>query len=148
MPELTQTYQSTGYRFVAVLNKKYETGRLMNTLGHLTIGLIKQHSDDLDKLNIADYIDADGTIHPELSDHPFIILKADNSNKIRTLRNTLIEQKIPFTDFTNTMIQKSAQEQRETTAKTKEVDFDYLGVCFFVDNDTAKEHTKKFSLFN
>ncbi|MEI6728365.1 MAG: DUF2000 domain-containing protein [bacterium] len=148
MSDPTPTYQSTGYRFVSVLNKKYETGRLMNTLGHLTVGLIKQHTEDLDKLNIADYVDADGTIHPELSDHPFIILKADNSNQIRTLRNTLIERKIAFTDFTNTMIQKSAQEQREITAKTKEIDFDYLGVCFFVDNDIAKELTKKFSLLN
>ena len=43
------------------------------------------------------------------------------------------------------MIQRSAQEQRETTAKTKEIDFDYLGVCFFVDNETARGLTKKFS---
>jgi hypothetical protein len=148
MSESTTTYESTGYRFIAVLNKKYETGRLMNTLGHLTVGLIKQHAEDFDKLNIADYVDADGTIHPELSDHPFIILKADNSNQIRTLRNILIERKIAFTDFTNTMIQRSAQEQRETTAKTKEIDLDYLGICFFTDNETARELTKKFSLFN
>ena len=142
------TYESTGYRFVAVLSKKYETGRLMNTLAHLTVGLIKQHTKNLDKLNIADYIDSDGTIHPQLSDHPFIILKADNSNQIRTLRNILIERKIAFTDFTNTMIQKSAKEQREITALTKEIDFDYLGVCFFVNNETAKELTKKFSIFS
>jgi len=148
MSETTQTYQSTGYRFVAVLNKKYETGRLMNVLAHLAVGLIKSHRENLEQLNISDYVDADGTIHPELSDHPFIILKADNSNQIRTLRNTLIERKINYTDFTNTMIQSSAQEQREITAKTKEIDFDYLGVCFFVENETAKEFTKKFSLFN
>jgi hypothetical protein len=126
-----QTYQSTGYRFVAILNKKYETGRLMNTLAHLTVGLIKQHANNLDHLNIADYVDADNTIHPELSDHPFIILKADNSNQIRTVRNSLIDRKILYTDFTNTMIQKSAEEQRKITAQIKEIDFDYLGVCFF-----------------
>ena len=142
------TYESTGCRFVAVLNKKYETGRLMNTLAHLTVGLVKSHSQNLEPLNIADYVDADGSIHPDLSDHPFIILKADNSNQIRNLRNTLIERKIYYTDFTNTMIQKSAQEQREITAKTKEIDFEYLGVCFFTDNETAREFTKKFSLFN
>jgi len=142
------TYESTGCRFVAVLNKKYETGRLMNTLAHLTVGLVKSHSQNLELLNITDYVDADGSIHPDLSDHPFIILKADNSNQIRNLRNTLIERKIYYTDFTNTMIQKSAQEQREITAKTKEIDFEYLGVCFFTDNETAREFTKKFSLFN
>ena len=27
------------YRFVAVLNKKIETGKLMNALGHMTAGL-------------------------------------------------------------------------------------------------------------
>ena len=142
------TYQSTGFRFVALLNKKYDTGRLMNILAHLTVGLIKQHSQNLDKLNISNYLDADGTIHPELSDHPFIILKADNSNQIRQLRNKLIESQIYFTDFTNTMIQKSAQEQREVTSQTKEIDFDYLGVCFFADNQTAKVLAGKFSIFN
>jgi hypothetical protein len=37
------------------------------------------------------------------SKYPYIILKADNSNKIRTLRNLCIEKDIPFASFTNAM---------------------------------------------
>jgi hypothetical protein len=46
------------------------------------------------------------------------------------------------------MISGSAEEQHFETSKTKEADLDYYGICFFADNETAKELTKKFSLFN
>lgn len=145
---MTDTYQSTGYRFVAVLNKKHETGRLMNALGHMTAGLIKLHSEDLDKLRIESYFDKDGGEHANISDHPYIVLKADNSNKIRSLRNELLSRQIPCTDFTNTMIEGSSEQQREGTRNTHEADLDYIGICFFADNETARELTKKFSIFN
>lgn len=148
MSESTPTYQSTGYRFIAVLNKKYETGRLLNVLGHITAGLISLHKDDLKTLDFTTYVDADGNKHKAISDNPFIVLKADNGNKLRALRTQLLEKNIAFTDFTNTMINGSAQQQHEGTLQTKEADLDYLGVCFFADNETARELTKKFSLFS
>ena len=138
------TYESTGCRFVAVLNKKYEIGRLMNAIGHLP----RSWSEDLDKLAIENYFDLDGGLHANISDHPSIILKADNSNKIRTLKQSLLDQKIDFTDFTDTIVSGSAQEQRQNTAKTSEADSDYIGLCFFAPNKTSKELTKKFSIFN
>jgi hypothetical protein len=76
------------------------------------------------------------------------VLKADNGNKIRTLRNQLLEKEILFTDFTHTMVQDSAEKQHQITSETNEIDLDYYGICFFTDFETAKELTKKFSLFN
>jgi hypothetical protein len=89
----TASYQPTTHRFVAVLNKKCETGRLFNVLGHLTAGLTGLHSSNIDELNFAQYADKDGNIHSSISDNPFIVLKSDNGNKIRTLRNQLLEKK-------------------------------------------------------
>jgi len=101
MSEATPTYQSTGYHFVAVLNKKYETGRLLNVLGHITAGLVSLHKDDLKILYFTTYVYADGNKHQAISDNPFIVLKSDNGNKLRTLRTHLLEKNIAFTDFTN-----------------------------------------------
>jgi hypothetical protein len=65
----------TTKKFVAVLNKKVETGKLMNALGHMTAGLAggfgKGH-----EMSFLEYRDGDGGIHPNISHFPFIILKA------------------------------------------------------------------------
>jgi hypothetical protein len=142
------TYKPTTHRFVAVLNKKCENGRLFNVLGHITAGLVGLHTENARELNFTQYNDKDGNIHHSISDNPFIVLKADNGNKIRTLRNQLLDKNIKFTDFTNTMIDGSAETQHSRTMETLEQDLDYYGICFFTDFDIAKELTKKFSLFN
>jgi hypothetical protein len=146
--ESKSNYRPTTHRFIAVLNKKCEIGRLFNVLGHLTAGLVALHQQDMEKLDFTNYFDQDGNIHASISDNPFIVLKADNSNKIRLLRNQLIEQKILFTDFVNTMVSGSAKEQHDLTLQTSESDLDYYGICFFADYEKAKELTKKFSLMN
>lgn len=136
----------TRHRFVAVLNKKAEIGRLMNALGHMTAGLVGGSS-DAEKFCFLQYHDADNSTHANISHFPFIVLRADNSNQIRTLRNALAEKNLPFTDFTSTMTIGTSQEQQDATAATAEADLDYWGVCTFADTDTLRELTKKFQLF-
>ena len=139
-------YLPTTHRFVAVLSKKIEIGRALNALGHMTVGLISQFEDKA-QLRMQDYMDKDSTSHPSISDNPFIVLKADNSNKLRTLRNELIQLKIKFTDFTDTMVEGTYVDQHKRTSETSEIDLEYFGICFFTDNETARSLTKKFSLF-
>lgn len=139
-------YTPTTQQFVCVLNKKIPTGRALNALGHMTAGLIALHGDH-DPLRFQIYIDKDGTEHPSISDNPFIVLKADNGNKIRTLRNNFIEKGITFTDFTDTMIEGTYADQHNRTAETPEADLDYWGICFFMNAAEARELTKKFSLY-
>jgi hypothetical protein len=134
------------YRFVAVLNKKAEIGRLLNALGHMTAGLVGQYQSQHD-FCFLEYKDADNGIHPSISHFPFIALKAENSNKIRTLRAQLLEKQIPFTDFTSTMTIGTSQNQVESTAKTHEIDLEYFGIVMFGKTDELKEMTRKFSLF-
>ncbi|HKU18209.1 MAG TPA: DUF2000 domain-containing protein [Candidatus Saccharimonadales bacterium] len=136
----------TTYRFVAVLNKKAELGRLLNALGHMTAGLVGAYSKTND-LCFLEYHDADGGLHPSISHFPFIVLKADNSNQIRTLRAQLIEKGLPCNDFTSTMTVGSSEEQQEATRNTPEAELEYFGVCTFGTTDTLKTLTKKFQLF-
>jgi len=136
----------TKHRFVTVLNKKAEVGRLMNALGHMTAGLVGG-STDTDQFCFLQYHDADNSTHPNISHFPFIVLRADNSNQIRTLRNTLLEQGIAFTDFTSTMTVGTSEEQQSKTADTTEAELEYWGICTFAETDVLRELTKKFQLF-
>lgn len=134
------------WRFVAILNKKIEYGKLMNALGHMTAGLAGG-SGKTNEMYFLQYKDHDNGIHPNISHFPFIVLAADNSSQIRTVRNEAITRKIPFTDFTNTMTVGTSQQQLDATVATKEQDLEYYGICLFGETTVIREFTKKFSLF-
>lgn len=133
-------------RFIAILNKKIETGRAMNALGHMTVGLAGG-SGKFEEMCFLQYKDQNGGTHPNISHFPFIVLKADNSNKIRTARNECIARGIPFSDFTSTMTLGTSEEQQNATAKTPEAELEYYGIVMFGDTNILKEFTGKFSLY-
>lgn len=134
------------HKFVAVLNKKVESGRLMNALAHIAAGFSALYPEK-EKLKFDNYSDKDGGAHPSLSDNPFIILAADNSNQIRTLRNALLENNILFNDFTSTMVEGTAQDQKDRTSQTPESELEYWGICTFGEIEKIGSLTKKFSLW-
>ena len=88
-----------------------------------------------------------GGKHSNISHFPFIILQADNSNKIRAVRNEAIKRGIPFTDFTGTMTVGTSAEQVQATKLSSELDLEYYGICLFGTTIELKEITGKFSLF-
>ncbi|MEZ9003498.1 DUF2000 domain-containing protein [Vibrio splendidus] len=132
-------------RFIAILSKKMDLGRTLNVLGHLSVGLSNRLESD--EAYYVDYQDFDGNVHPNLSHYPFIVLKADNSNKLRKVREEAFSRGIKFTDFTSSMIEGGSAEQQQRTKEIKEEDLEYLGVCLFGDTDILREFTKKFSLY-
>jgi len=138
--------EPTTHKFVAVLNKKVEVGKLMNALGHLAVGFGAAFVDK-EAMRFDSYFDKDGGEHPSISDNPFIILSADNSNQICSLRNVLKINGIPYADFTSTMTVGTFIEQKQRTNETPETELDYYGICFFGEKNQISELTKKFSLW-
>jgi hypothetical protein len=134
------------FRFVAVLNKKIGTGRLMNALGHMSAGLAGKVG-DANIMCFLEYKDKDGGVHPAISHFPFIVLSAENSNIIRTIRNESLKRNVIFTDFTETMTVGTSQDQVEATSKTPETDLEYYGIVLFGETENLKEFTHKLSLF-
>lgn len=133
-------------RFVAILNKKIEVGRLMNALGHMTAGLAGGYGKG-SEMYFLQYEDKNGGLHPNISHFPFIILKADNSNQIRNVRIDAIKNNVILTDFTSTMTIGTSKQQVDKTLETPEAELEYFGICLFGDTDVLREITKKFSLF-
>ncbi len=133
------------HKIVAVLNKKIEAGRAMNALAHMAFGL-GGSIENKEEMRLQDYKDANGSTHPMISDIPFIVLRA-GSGQIRNLRQAAIEKNMKLTDFTHTMIGETYVEQHANTAKTKEEDLEYFGICMFGDWQELSALTKKFSLW-
>ncbi len=131
-------------KLVAVLNKSIETGKVMNALAHMCIGLGSAIGSL--KLRLTDYKDADGGMHPFISEIPFIILSA-NSNKIRKLRHEAQGNNILFNDFTDTMTVGTYKEQIARTLLVKNENLVYYGIVLFGDWDKVSELTRKFSLW-
>lgn len=131
-------------KLVAVLNKSIETGKVMNALAHMCIGLGSVIGKE--ELRLTDYKDADGGPHLFISELPFIIL-TENSNKIRKLRDEAIANHIIYNDFTDTMTVGTYQEQIARTLQVKNENLIYYGIVLFGDWDKVTELTRKFSLW-
>lgn len=136
-------------QFICVLNKKIDPDRLINAVAHMSAGLVNLHCKNrtLDKMRFRDFFDKDKSPHPSISENGFIILRADNSNKLRILRKQLIEENILFTDFTDVMIEGNHITQQEEFDTKIEEELEYLGVCFFMNIDKSRDLTKKFSIY-
>lgn len=143
---MDNSFKPITHKFVAVLNKKIPVNLLMNALGHMAAGLSANYP-NIPEMRFDSYFDKDGGDHKSISDNPFIILEADNSNKIRTLRNVLIEKGIHFVDFTSTMTVGTYLEQQQRTKETPELELEYYGLCLFGEISQVNELTRKFSLW-
>lgn len=138
----------TTHKFVAVLNKKVEPGKVMNALAHMSIGLVAGATPaEIELMGFGDYMDKDGGRHPSISKNSYVILRADNSNQIRTARNAALAKGIRCTDFTSTMQEGTYVEQLERTTKTSEAELEYYGVCLFGEIGEVSEITRKFRLW-
>ncbi len=133
-------------KFVAVLNEKIPVGVLMNALAHMAAGLAGGYA-DVAEMRFDSYVDKDGNNHKSISDHPFIILAAENSSQIRKLRQDLIATNVYFVDFTSTMTVGTYVEQKERTKQTTEAELEYYGICMFGNRELLSDLTKKFSLW-
>jgi hypothetical protein len=137
-------YANNQHKFVAVLNKRIELPKLLNALGHISAGLVSLLPPGT--AHFLTYADADGGIHPAISEFPFIVLQADNSNQLRTLRRRAIEQQITYNDFTESMLGTSATAQRQQTAASPEESLQYFAVVLFGEANVLTPLTKRFSL--
>jgi hypothetical protein len=138
----------TTHKFVAVLNKRVEPGKVMNALAHMSLGLVASATpEEVELMGFVDYIDREGGRHPNLSKNSYVILRADNSNQIRTARNVALEKGIRCIDFTNTMQEGTYLEQLERTRMTPEAELEYYGICLFGEIAAIGEITRKFQLW-
>jgi hypothetical protein len=131
-------------KLVAVLNKDVEPGVVLNALAHMTIGLGAEVGKS--SLQLDNYTDVSGNVYPNISQIPFIILRA-KSNEIRKTVNAAKEHNVLHGIFLDTMTGGTYQEQLVRTAASPEETLTYYGCVLFGDWATVSEMTRKFSLW-
>ncbi len=135
------------YKFVAVMNEKIETGRALNAIAHMALGLVNMADDELkEKMSFIDFTDKDNEVHKSISGLSLIVLKGRNG-EIKKVRNSFKEENILFVDFLETMTGDTYAEQ---LIKTKELGTDehnYFGLLGFGEIDKINPITKKLSLY-
>jgi hypothetical protein len=137
----------TTHKFVVILNKKIEPGVAINAAAHMVACLIAQANEsERQKMMFIDYTDADNNKHPA-SGLSLIVLKADNSNKIRAARELAKSKNILSVDFLQSMTGDTYIEQLNRTSEIKEVDLEYYGLCLFGNKAEVDTITHKFSMW-
>lgn len=140
-------YADNQHKFVAVVNPKIEIPKLMNGLGHITAGLMAQANNQEEMQFLKYEFQADWTTPSLISLYPYIVLKAKNSNQLRTLHQAANEAGILHNVFTDSMLGASAIEQMTNTKNTHTKDLNYFCVALFGASDRLTTLTRKFSLF-
>lgn len=131
-------------KLVAVVNKKIETGVLINALAHMCLGFGAHTGPE--ELQIMDYKNAEGFIYPNISKMPFIILREDNSNKLAKLIKEAHQAGIKYSVFTNTMTEGMWQDQEARTLAINPEEIVYYGIILFGPQEIVTQLTKKLSL--
>lgn len=135
------------HKFVVILNKKLAPGVALNACAHMVAALMaRTGAAEKENMKFLDYVDGDGQVHP-VSGLSLIVLRADNSNKIRGARQRAIENGLLFVDFTESMTGDSYVEQMERTRSQPESGLDYYGLCLFGPRYEVDSITARFSLW-
>ena len=131
-------------KLVAILNKDIESGVALNALGHMSIGLGAEVGKEL--LRLDTYFDANENAYPDISQIPFIILRA-KSNEIRKTIMLARDNGIKHSIFLNTMTGGSYTEQLERTKNSDIETLIFYGCVLFGPWDKVTEMTRKLSLW-
>lgn len=135
------------YKFVAVINEKIETGRALNAIAHMGLGLVNIADEDTkEKMSFIDFPDKDNEAHKSISGLSLIVLKGRNG-EIKKVRNQFKEENIMFVDFIETMTGDTYAEQLVKTRELGQEEHNYFGILAFGEIDKINPITKKLSLW-
>lgn len=136
------------HKFVAIVNKELEVGKALNAIAHCSLGLVDLVDNDTrEKMSFVDFVDKDEQNHQNISGLSLIVLRGKN-NEIKKFRRSLLENGLPFTDFTETMTIDTYKEQLEKTKNTTEEEMKYFCLVTFGEKEILDPLTKKFSLWH
>jgi hypothetical protein len=138
---------NTQHKFVVLLNKKLPTGVALNAASHMAACLVGRATEaEREQMMFLDYVDGNGNAHPT-SGLSLIVLRADNSNKIRQAKESAKQANIRCIDFLESMTGESYVEQMARTKLLKEDELEYYGLCMFGEKEVLDTITRKFSLW-
>ena len=143
------SYEDNQSKTVVVTNPKIEIPKLINAIGHTTLGLAYKAS-SIESLHLLKYDfspTAEWASASAISLYPYIALEAKNNNQLKTLHRSACDAGILHNVFTESMLGASATEQIQQTLTANPDDLIYFCIVLFGTAEELTPLTRKFSLF-
>jgi hypothetical protein len=143
------SYEDNQSKTLVVTNPKIEIPKLINAIGHATIGLASKAS-SIESFQFLKYDfspTAEWASASAISLFPYIVLEAKNNNQLKTLHRSVSEAGILHNVFTESMLGTSATEQMQQTLTANPDDLIYFCIVLFGTAEELTPLTRKFSLF-
>lgn len=153
MNSISQTMQTntnntqSDFKLVAILNKRVETGKVMNALAHCVAGTINVLGEEgRDVFKFLNFVDANGQIYPSISARSFVILRGSDGD-IRKARQRALEVGLPAVCFIESMTGDTYIEQLERTKATPTEKLNFYALVLAGSAEIINSITKKYSLW-
>lgn len=141
-------YAQNQKKFVAVANPKASVTEILNAIGHTFIGLVgSSDPDELQRMELLDYLFVDGSLAAKLSNFPVIVLQARNAGQLKRLRREADLAGVRCFVFVRAMLGTSAEDQLAATAAQVLEDHDVIVACLWGDATVLEPLVKRFSCF-
>jgi hypothetical protein len=139
--------RNSGYRLVAVLNKRIETSKVMNALAHAVAGAISAAGDaGQNALKFLEFEDSHGQKYPSISARSFVVLRG-SEGELRKARAGAIAAGLAPVCFVETMTGGTYEEQLLRTKATPTSNLVFYAVVLLGQREELNPITKKLSLW-
>lgn len=145
--ETSEHDHNDDYRLVVILNKRIETGKVMNALAHAVAGAVNLAGESgRQALKFIKFIDLEAQEYPDISARSFIILRGSDGD-LRKVRQRALEAGLPAVCFVETMTGGTYLEQLERTKVTPTSSLAFYAVAVLGKAEALNPITKKYSLW-
>lgn len=145
--ETLQHHPDDGFRLAVILNKRIETGKVMNALAHAIAGAVDLAGESgRQALKFINFIDLDAQLYPDISARSFIILRGSDGD-LRKVRQRALEAGLPVVCFVDTMTGGTYLEQLQRTKATPTSALSFYAVALLGKAETLNPITRKYSLW-
>lgn len=131
-------------KIAIVLNEMVTGGKAMAVLAHTMLGF--GATTNKEHLNLREYKDASGIIHPNISEMPIMVYRG-NSDQIRTMRKVSEQNGIEFVDFVDTMMVGTYEDEKQITSERTDDQLVYECIVLFGLAEKITEMTRDLELY-
>lgn len=132
-------------KYSVAINRQIDTGAQLNALAHVAVGLAHLAPSEMQAMRM--FKDVEERPVGLMSDHPFIVLEAVNSNKLRQAYLSALDLGLSANAFVIDMKDGNPVDQEETVSRKKSDDYLFVAFGCWGEDDVVRDVMKRFSLY-
>lgn len=128
-----------------MVNTEFPAPLLMNAIGHVALGLLGAR--DPSRWNLLDYPSPAFDVDSHISEYPVVILRSKRSAPLEKLVRQLKDFGIDHNVFIDSMVGRTADEQRQATLDASPGKDRISCVALFGDEEAIRPLIRSFSVY-